>query len=70
MTEIDATGGVKLHPSRQLFFCLMAPPCFSHLYFGYLMRACLSVLAVLSLLREMGDWKLEAYELSVRHDGK
>ena len=32
--------------------------------------ACLSVLAVLSLLREMGDWKLEAYELSVRHDGK
>ena len=34
------------------------------------MHPCLSVLAVLSLLREMGDWKLEAYELSVRHDGK
>ena len=26
MTEIDATGGIKLHPPRQLFFGLMAPP--------------------------------------------
>ena len=26
MTEIDATGGVKLHPSWQLIFGLMAPP--------------------------------------------
>ena len=28
------------------------------------------MLAVLSLLSEMGDWKLVAYELSARHDGK
>ena len=27
MTKIDAISGVKLHPSRQLFFALMAPPC-------------------------------------------
>ena len=30
----------------------------------------LSVLDVLSLLSEMGDWKLVAYELSARHDGR